>query len=217
MKKRVLSTLLAACMLLALLPMAAWAADPETWTEYVTEKPDGYVVDEGSGDVTISSAEGLAWLTKVVDKNNSLSGNTVTLTANIDLSGYLWTPMGNFSGTFDGDGYSISNMTVKNTDFAGLFGLLKGTVQNLSVSGSVSASGSDDNYAGGIAGFNTNTGKIINCNYQGASSATGGARAYAGGLVGLNEGTVKNCYNTMGTVAASNGGKKLCRRRCGIY
>jgi len=177
------------------------------WTDKVKNKPDGYN-DADPNNITISTAEGLAWLASVMNGLNdqtadSLSGKTVTLAADIDLSGYNWTPMKDFFGTFEGGGHSISNMTVTNTDCAGLFGFLKGTVQNLSVSGSVSSGGSDDNYAGGIAGFNTNDGKIINCNYQGASNATGGTRAYAGGLVGLNKGAVKNCYNT-GTVTASD-------------
>ena len=170
------------------------------WTDYVKTKPLGYDED-GGGNITISTAEGLAWLSSVANgqEGNSFSGKTVTLTADIDLSAYNWTPIKDFAGTFEGGGHSINNMTVTNTACAGLFGFLHGTVQNLSVSGSVS-SGGGYNYAGGIAGYNTETGNIINCKYQGEISGTDSI-VYAGGLVGLNKGAVKNCYNT-GTVTA---------------
>lgn len=73
--------------------------------------------------ITISDAAGLADMrnyTGIVYKNY-----TFELSSDIDLSGYdVWTPIGNnaenaFMGTFDGKGYTISNLTVKGWDDSG--------------------------------------------------------------------------------------------------
>lgn len=129
MKKRLLAFCLTLCLLVGLLPTAALAAG-DTWTDEVTEKPEGYTV-ENSGDVTISSAEGLAWLAKQVNKGTPFSGKTITLSENIDLSAHEWVPIGTqtypFDGTFDGDGNTISGMDVvvrTDSPVAGLFGIV---------------------------------------------------------------------------------------------
>ena len=59
MKKRLLAFCLTLCLLVGLLPTTALATGDTVWTDEVTEQPAGYTV-ESSGDVTISSAEGLA-------------------------------------------------------------------------------------------------------------------------------------------------------------
>ena len=94
------------------------------WTDVVTQQPAGYSED-AAGNVSISSAEGLAWLAVKVNglngqEVNNYSGKTVTLTADIDLTGYRWNAIGYyedynehpFSGTFDGQNHSISNIYV---------------------------------------------------------------------------------------------------------
>ena len=125
-----------------------------------------------------------------------------TVTGNPDQ----WTPIGTsignaYTGTFDGDGHTISGLYINNSraDYQGLFGYLStdggntGTVQNLSVSGSVSG----HLYVGGIAG--QNGGRITDCAFSGSVSGV----STVGGVVGVNRGTVKNCYNT-GTVTGSD-------------
>ena len=135
------------------------------------------------------------------------------LTADIDLSQLTdeaqksnWTPIGPYysnpyTGTFDGCGYTISNLSINGEwNSAGLFGYVGGTVKNLTVSGSVTADSCS--YAGGIAGtiYMNNSGSVENCvshcNVSGGDSN--------GGIVGYvySGGTVKNCIN-YGTV--SNG------------
>jgi hypothetical protein len=68
------------------------------WTDIVTEQPSGYTEDT-DGNVTISTTEGLAWLAvKVGGLNgqyyNTFEDKTVTLTADINLEGYRWYPIG---------------------------------------------------------------------------------------------------------------------------
>ena len=137
---------------------------------------------------------------------------------NIDLSsvcgaelngGTSWTPIGNdahqYIGTFDGNGKTIKNLYINNTtsyEDQGLFGYLgtsgdnKGTVQNLTVEGSVSSTVANSN-VGGVVGLNS--GNVENCYNTGEVSGNN----CVGGVVGVNRGTVKNCYNT-GTVTGTD-------------
>ena len=103
---------------------------------------------------------------------NDLDGHYV-LCCDLDLKGAEWTPIGTsdapFTGTFDGNGATISGLSVtKCTDgAAGLFGYVgtQGKIRNLRVAGAVDvdATGSANNlaYVGGIVGYNK--GLIENC------------------------------------------------------
>ena len=157
--------------------------------------------------IQIGSAEDLAKIGQ--DGNYPLSGSYL-LTADIDLGGSggsQWTPIGTFStsftGTFNGGGYTISGLHIDNTnsDYQGLFGYvgIGGTVQNLTVSGTVSG----DHYVGGVVGYNAGT--VENCANTSDVTGTGsGNYIYVGGVVGDNNGgTVTNCYNT-GSVSGNN-------------
>ena len=114
--KRFLSGALCAVLLLALCPAAAADAPCE-----------------------ISSAEELSLLRETPD------GDFV-LTADIDMTGVDWTPIGNmndmenrttlFLGSFDGQGHTVSNLTYKNDQFivgAGLFGISVGEIKNVNI------------------------------------------------------------------------------------
>jgi len=104
--------------------------DVKLWTEVVTENPgtNHFVVD-GSGNVTIKSAKGLAYLISYVnglndctDNPHNMSGNTVTIeldTVLMDLEMYdhMWVPIGfdedtPFKGTFDGNYNGISGVHI---------------------------------------------------------------------------------------------------------
>ena len=129
----------------------------------------------------------------------------------IDLNGSAtnqWTPIGNsidntYEGTFNGDGHTISGLDINNStaDYQGLFGYVGtgGTVQNLSVSGTVTSSG---NFVGGVVGDNGGT--VKNCYNTGTVTGTG-TDDYVGGVVGYNYGSVTNCYNT-GSVSGPDSG-----------
>ena len=109
-------------------------------------------------------------------------------------------PGGRFTGSFDGLGHTISNLTVNlpSTNYVGLFGY--GASQGISNVGLIGASVTGNNNAGGLIGFNF-SGTISN-SYASGVSVTGGQ--WVGGLVGTNYGTVSNCY-AAGTVNGSNG------------
>jgi len=121
------------------------------------------------------------------------------------MSGVTWTPIGTssapFTGTFDGNGMTISNLTINNpsSDYQGLFGMISttATVKNVGVTGNITGK----NYVGGVVGYNRGT--VENC----YSACDVSGNQYVGGLVGVNDytgiGTVKNCYTT-GNVSASS-------------
>lgn len=107
------------------------------WTDMVTEQPLGYVEDE-NGNVEISSAEGLAWLSVLCNGLHNQEPRTfedkhISLTTDISLAGYRWRPIGEnkapawryFSGQFDGNNHSISDIYINDSkSFHGLFGLV---------------------------------------------------------------------------------------------
>ena len=220
------------CLLTALLGLfgagQAWA---QTQPTGAGTKGDPY---------QISTADELRWFAGLV--NGTLTDGTAqntaawaVLTTNIDLGGAAWTPIGNYAvnkvkytGTFDGAGHTISNLTVDNSsaDYQGFVGYLEsgGAIQNLTLDENCSVTGSD--YVGGICGGNYGTikncynsasvsgswyvggvcgsstyGTITNCGNGGAVTSSSD---YVGGVCGYNykNSNIKNCYNT-GTVSSS--------------
>ncbi len=127
------------------------------------------------------------------------------LTANIDLNGIDWEPIGTvktidtedsfeivgqpYNGVFDGDGYQIIGLSVNATyTDLGLFGIIDedGVVRNLTVKGTINGT----YYLGGIAG--SNYGTIQNC----ASNVNITGNGFLGGITGNNNGgLIDNCAN----------------------
>ncbi len=116
-----------------------------------------------------------------VKKIDRLSGYTLELANDIDMSGVAFTPIGvninsypskHFAGTFDGKGHTISNLTASdntpNYAAAGLFGGLVGSVKNVTLK---DVNVTSTHYAGGIAGYcDNNTGVVIdNCKVIGGT------------------------------------------------
>ena len=168
-----------------------------TWTEALYKKNPNYAVTVTGNQANIANAWDLAWLAAADDRE---TGNTFTLTSDIDLSLYNWKPIApsalrTFEGTFDGNGHCITNMNVNesinNTGGlnVGLFGILKGTVKNLTVSGSVcGVNASSDSQtaavcAGGIAGDMAG-GSVTGCSYTGSVCSSNHTVSDAGGIVG---------------------------------
>ncbi|WP_214627078.1 S-layer homology domain-containing protein [Paenibacillus agaridevorans] len=138
------------------------------------------------------------------------------LTADIDLSGYAegagWAPIGSdwysgFEGNFDGNGYTIENLTINGTgsEFTGLFGYVEtGATVNNVILENIDV-GSSGGYVGGLAGASggtiTNSGVIT-------GSVSGGDVSWAGGLVGYNFGTISDSFyegNVIGTAVVAGG------------
>ena len=215
------------------------AITPEAGKFYnITLNKDKGYTDDGQGNYTVTSAEGLKNIAKLVNEEWKL-GINITLTADIDLKGIDWTPIGKddnkaYTGTFDGNGKTITGLTVTGSDqYAGLFGYIGsggtvknvvlegvqiesdndmsdvggvagqsyGNIENCSVSGSVSVSGTNS-IAGGVVGYQTG-GSITGC----SSSATVNAGGVAGGVVGLADGgaTLTACYATGNVTSESSG------------
>ena len=101
-----------------------------------------------------------------------------------------------FTGSFDGKGYSITiDMSISDISYVGAFGYIgsSGQVSNLTVTGSVTSS-YDTGYVGGLTGYNAGT--VENCISSVTVTANGTTAYYAGGLVGYNTGTITGCSAT---------------------
>ena len=133
---------------------------------------------------------------------NDLSINC-TLIADIDLTGKEWTPIGTesqpYTGTFDGNNYTITGLTVNQTrNYVGLIGCIgsDGTVKNVKLE-NVNITG-DGYFVGGVAG--TNYGTIENCSVDGTLTNN---RHYLGGVVGDNYGSIIGCSSS-GTITGTS-------------
>jgi hypothetical protein len=165
------------CIIVCLTIEANGQLPDQYWTDIVTQQPEGYVELE-SGDVEISSAEGLAWLISVVNGLNgcvadNLEGHSVKLMSDVDLSEGEWTPIGDvysdstlvFKGLFDGMRHTIENLFIHDKSYSkqylGFFGCLsQAEVHNLYLDQGRVFGGS---YCGGIAGWSDNGSLVDNC------------------------------------------------------
>lgn len=149
----------------------------------------------------ISSAANLAWLAMQTD--STILSKEYVQTASIDLSGKQWIPIGSsaypFTGTFDGQGYSISNMVVYgHGEYKGLFGYTSNAIlKNIRLSSGRVAGKSN---VGGIAGYAL-LGSISDC----VNFCTISGYDKVGGIAGYSSSTVKNCFN-YGDVSGNNVG-----------
>ena len=197
-----------------------WQAGGEyTYTVSLAAAKDlGYTI-ESNGSYTVTSADGLMNIAELV--NGGKSDINITLTADIDLTGKNWTPIGTsfsnkYTGTFDGGGHTIKGLTVTTNDqFVGLFGSLDraGTVKNVVMEGIQITSNHGSSQAGGVVGFSWGT--IENCSVSGSVSGT----VYVGGVVGAqwngsitgcsSSATVKGTVYVGGVAGQTNGGATL--------
>ena len=168
-----------------------------TLVVYVTPK-------QVDGVYQIGTANDLFWFAGLV--NGTLenveqdTAASAVLTADIDLSGKTWTPIGNYSadnsnqytGAFDGAGHTIDHLTLNSTaDYQGLVGYLGngGAIKDLTLGETCSVTGGE--YVGGICGYNV-SGTIESCTNAGAVT---GSRT-VGGICGYNNsGAIESCTN----------------------
>ena len=148
----------------------------------------GYIYDSNTKTYTVYNAKGLLAWNEAAQKDESIN---CTLTADIDLTGKDWTPIGtdydnSYTGTFDGGGHTITGLTVTTNDqYAGLFGYLGNfgnggsTVKNVVMEGIQITCNHRLGYAGGVAGYSWGT--IENCSVSGSVSGT----VSVGGVVGI--------------------------------
>ena len=197
------------------------------WTdggsESGTAEDLGYFIQD-DGSYTVYTANGLKEWAEAVQTDPTIN---CTLTADINLTGEAWTPIGNsgqtYNGTFDGQGYSITGLnasslfggigesaTVKNLQLvdvklnesggatAGIVVNNYGTIMACSMTGEISAY----SYTSGIANFNLGT--IVACWFSGTLKENEGY-----GIVAFNYGTITACFwdgNTTNGYRSNEGG-----------
>ena len=176
-----------------------WQAGGEyTYTVSLAAAKDlGYTI-ESNGSYTVYNADGLMNIAKLV--NGGKSDINITLTADIDLTGKDWTPIGtdydnSYKGTFDGGGHTITGLTfTTNDEYAGLFGWLNraGTVKNVVMEGvQITSNQIYGGSIGGVVGYSWGT--IENCSVSGSVSGT----VYVGGVVGVQiGGSITGCSSS---------------------
>ena len=228
MKKKLLSLLLALCLVMALVPMTAFAADTmDTWDG--TADTSWY--DENKTEFHLQTAEQLAGMAKLVNDNTAnFKDKTVYLDNDLDLGGHEWisignganTAVGSFQGIFDGQShvvynlYSHEGLKSENKDNNnnlyrnGLFGAIyNATVQNLGIENAdiVIPMNDTSTYGKGILVDWMTYSTIKNCYTTG--SITGGSyiEKFIGGIAGFLNGnnSISQCYSTAAITGNYNG------------
>ena len=176
-------------------------------------------VGEAGSRITIRTPEDLVELSRRCSLDSWSRGKTVVLSADLDLSDVEFSSIPTFGGTFDGQGYTISGLTITGSgNVRGLFRYLQsgGVVQNVSLEVTIEPTDLQDSLGGlvgnnrgsvrnctvtgsiqgetnigGIIGVNESSGKIINSTFSG--SVTG--EHYVGGIAGQNLGSILQCVN----------------------
>ena len=165
MKKKLLSLLLALCLVMALVPMTAFAEE-----------------NEQSNKTSITTVDELLQFAKAVDNGeyDDKTDAVVSLDADLDLTGVAWTPIGSvfaadgtllhyFSGKFYGNGHTISNLDFSEnygkTEYPsfGFFSEVYGAeISGLTIQGKLDVSNSGYVFFGTVAGVAENS-KISDC------------------------------------------------------
>ena len=222
MNKKLLSLLLALCLVMALVPMTAFAEDAQNINVWDGSTAAAFAGGTGTAEDPYQIANGaqLAYLASSVNSGETYEQKNFVLTANIDLNGLPWTPIANsfsdallggsdyrvFAGNFDGNGYTISNVSIGSetapleADVLGLFGATEGKISNLNLDtvsihgvAKIASIGAVVGFAGGLVGYSG--GSIENCHVtsltmdMSAPSNVYAAAYWVGGLVGALDGT----------------------------
>ena len=212
MKKKVLSLLLTLCLAMTFVPMAAFAAEAPLFGGGTGTQQDPWLITSQAD--LIALAEFLnSGNAETFDAENVGVGNChgyyFKQTADIDLTGVTWEPIGYsgnyyFAGNYDGDGHTISNATSTGKNdadgfaTAGIFGWVAfGSVENLHVKNAnfVATGQNKYSYVGGIAGLCYES-SIKNCSVVDSSmeSKRDENNNCAGSIVGYSyNGTFEKC------------------------
>ena len=212
MKKKVLSLLLTLCLAMTFVPMAAFAAEAPLFSGGTGTQQDPWLITSQAD--LIALAEFLnSGNAETFDTENAGIGNChgyyFKQTADIDLTGVTWEPIGYsgdyyFAGNYDGDGHTISNATSTGKNdaagyaTAGIFGWVAfGSVENLHVKNAnfVATGQNNYSYVGGIAGLCYES-SIKNCSVVDSSleSKRDENNNCAGSIVGYSyNGTFEKC------------------------
>lgn len=184
-------------------PPTVWGKEGTSGNKDKAYEDNWYKESSTTFTLTIGNTNQLGSFVKALNDKKTFEGQTVELTANLDMSKYQWASSETlFKGFFKGNGYTISNVKYggDSSPWAFIGNVDGGEVNNVIISGDFKGNG----VIGGIVGKLTNGGKITNSGFIGGlNSATPaeGAQAQLGGVVGVNDGgTVDNCFFT-GSIA----------------
>lgn len=179
-------------------------AGAETWIESAAE----FAAGDGTqgAPYQISSAGELANLAKMVSGGETYESTYFELTADIDLGGKEWTPIGTkdsqFAGKFSGNGKTIRNLTVGGGDNSGLFAYSSGEIKDvylekIDITTTMNAGGVCAFNSGTIEGCGVLSGTII------CSNPNGGQ---LGGICRENSGTISRCFSNASVKGATSAG-----------
>ena len=224
MKKKVLSLLLTLCLAMTFVPMAAFAAEAPLFGGGTGTQQDPWLITSQADLIALAeflnSGNAETFDTENVGVGNC-HGYYFKQTADIDLTGVTWEPIGYsgggyyFAGNYDGDGHTISNATSTGKNdadgfaTAGIFGWVAfGSVENLHVKNAnfVATGHNEYSYVGGIAGVCYGS-SIKNCSVVDSSleSRRDNNNNCAGSIVGYSTGgTFEKC------AAENNQVKTMC-------
>lgn len=189
-------------------------AGAETWIESAAE----FAAGNGSqgAPYQISTAGELANLAKMVNDGKTDENTYFELTADIDLDGKEWTPIGTkdsqFAGKFSGNGKTIRNLTVGGGDNRGLFAYSSGEIKDvylekIDITTTMNAGGVCAFNSGTIEGCGVLSGTII------CSNPNGGQ---LGGICMENSGTISRCFSNASVKGATSAGIVYINRGIGV-
>lgn len=189
-------------------------AGAETWIESAAE----FAAGDGTqgAPYQISSAGELANLAKMVSGGETYESTYFELTADIDLGGKEWTPIGTkdsqFAGKLFGNGNTISNLTVGGGDNRGLFSYSSGEIKDvylekIDITTTMNAGGVCAFNSGTIEGCGVLSGTII------CSNPNGGQ---LGGICMENSGTISRCFSNASVKGATSAGIVYINRGNGV-
>jgi len=189
-------------------------AGAETWIESAAE----FAAGNGSqgAPYQISTAGELANLAKMVNDGKTDENTYFELTADIDLDGKEWTPIGTkdsqFAGKFSGNGKTIRNLTVGGGDNSGLFAYSSGEIKDvylekIDITTTMNAGGVCAFNSGTIEGCGVLSGTII------CSNPNGGQ---LGGICKENSGTISRCFSNASVKGATSAGIVFVNNKNGV-
>ncbi|MCD7946688.1 MAG: Ig-like domain-containing protein [Oscillospiraceae bacterium] len=200
--KKILSLLVCACLLCGMMSGVRAADDSDTPQEI-------------DGVYQIGTAEQLLWFAQQVNAGETTL--QAELTADIDLTGQSWTPIGTsstsspYAGVFDGNDHAITGLSYTGNMYIGLFGYLRGaTVRHLTLDVTLTSS---NIYAGGLAGYAADSTIEYITVYGSISSTSTSTGGDMGGIVGC----LSNCTMTMCVNHAAISGKDAVGGLVGYY
>ena len=211
--KKLWAFVLVTCLLLSGMPVTAFATEDETGAEV-----EEFVIPEDA--VYLSTPEDIQALAESCVSDAWSRGKVFVLKNDINLSSTAFEGIPSFSGTFLGQGFTVSGYRLtRQQNAVGFFRYLQKTavVENLHLKGTVQPAKSDNLDIGGFAGVNSGT--VRNCSFTGTVSGTervGGIAGrnkvsgiiegctvsgtvygdhYIGGIAGENLGVIRTCIN----------------------